>query len=326
MRLVVASLLIFALALQAGSLPYAYGGVVNAPEAYVLEHTEIEVGIAASAYSFEDSTGASESDIKFTGFMNIGILSYGEIGAAYLADGGVVVNAKVAILKEGITVPAFSLGVQNAFAPEKVDCFTGPPGTPDESGNISSTWDEDGYYNYAHAQNWSVYGVGSKDLRYLIGAPLTLNLGIGIGRFVGVIGEGGAGGIGSSIANGLFGSLVWEPGDNIALALEVDGRDMNIGMDYAVSRHINLHIAWGEMEMTLLPPEGQNFQDIQQNSKVTIAMSSRFGPIFGASRLELEREQQRIERARQRLEELEARRRSAESELQRLRDLLDERR
>ncbi len=55
-------------------------------------------------------------------------------------------------------------------------------------------------------------------------------------------------------------------------------------------------------------------------------MSSRFGPLFGASRLELEREQQRIERARQRLEELEARRRSAESELQRLRDLLDERR
>ncbi len=110
MRLVAASLFIFALALQAGSLPYAYGGVVNAPEAYVLEHTEVEVGIAASAYSFEDSTGASESDIKFTGFINLGILSYGEIGAAYLADGGVVVNAKVAILKEGITVPAFSLG------------------------------------------------------------------------------------------------------------------------------------------------------------------------------------------------------------------------
>jgi hypothetical protein len=133
-------------------------------------------------------------------------------------------------------------------------------------------------------------------------------------------------GIGSAVANGLFGSMVWRAADNLSFAMEVDGRDLNLGMDYRVSRYVNLHLAWGEVEMTTFPPEGQNRQDIMQNSKVTVAVSSRFGPIFGARRLELEREQQRIERARQRLDELEARRRSAESELQRLRDLLDERR
>lgn len=309
-----------------GSLPYAYGDVINAPDAYVLEHTEIQAGLAASAYTFEGEDGISESDVKLTGYIDIGILSYGQLGMSYLADGGMVLNAKVAVIKEGLAVPAFSLGVQNGFGPERVDCFSGPPGTPDSLGNIIGVWDEEGFYNYDHAQNWSVYGVASKDMRYLTGLPVTLSLGIGIGRFVGVIGEGGAMGIGSAVANGLFGSLAWKATDNLALAMEVDGRDLNLGMDYRVNRYVNLHLAWGEAEMTLLPPEDQNRRDIMQNSKVTVAISSRFGPLFGARRLELEREQQRIERARQRLDELESRRRAAESELQRLRDLLDERR
>lgn len=325
MRLVSALLFIISIAAFAGSLPYAYGGVVNSPDAYVLEHTEVELGVAASAFSYEDSTGAAESDVKLTGYFNFGILSYGEIGASYLADGGMVMNAKIAILKEGIVVPAFTLGVQNGFGKERVDCFSGPAGSPDSTGDVASLWDEDGMYNYGHAQNWSVYGVASKDMRYLIGAPLTVNLGIGIGRFVGVI-DSGALGIGSSVANGLFGSLVWEPSESVSLAFEMDGRDFNMGLDYAVNNNLELHLAWAELEQMIFAADGQNKQDVQQNSKVTIAVSTTFGPLWGASRLELEREQQRIERARQRLEELEARRRSAESELQRLRDLLDDRR
>ena len=310
-------------AVFAGSLPYAYGGVINAPDAYVLEHTEVEVGIAASAFSFEDSLSNSDSDVKLTGYLKFGILSYGDLGAAYLADGGLVINAKVAILKEGIAVPAFALGVQNGIGSEHVDCFSGPPGTPDSTGSVSGYWDEEGMYNYAHTQNWSVYGVATKDMRYLMGMPVTVNLGIGIGRFVGIV-DSGALGIGSSIANGLFGSVVWEPGEDFSLAFEMDGRDLNLGMTYAVGKHVNLHLAWAELEQTVFPPENQNRQDVMQNSKITIAVSSRFGPLLGAGRLELEREQQRIERARTRLEELEARRRAAESELQRLRDLLDE--
>ncbi|MEA3265440.1 MAG: hypothetical protein U9P42_00660 [Candidatus Fermentibacteria bacterium] len=312
-----------AAAVFAGSLPYAYGGVINAPDAYVLEHTEVEVGIAATAFSFEDSLGAADSDVKLTGYLNFGILSYGDIGAAYLADGGFVVNAKVAILKEGIAVPAFAIGVQNGIGSERVDCFSGPPGVPDSTGSIPGIWDEDGMYNYSHTQNWSVYGVASKDMRYLVGMPVTMNLGIGIGRFVGVV-DSGALGIGSSIANGLFGSMVWEPGEDFSLAFEMDGRDFNLGMTYSVGKHVDLHLAWAELEQTVFAPEGQNKQDVMQNSKITIAVSSRFGPLLGAGRLELEREQQRIERARTRLDELEARRRAAESELQRLRDLLDE--
>lgn len=324
MRYAIIGVMLFAFSVFAGSLPFAYGGVVNAPDAYVLEHTEVELGVAASAFSFEDSLGAADSDIKLTGYLNFGILSYGQIGASYLADGGLVINAKLAVLKEGIAVPAFSLGMQNGIGPTRVDCFSGPPGVPDSAGVYSTGWDEDGMYNYDHAQNWSVYGVASKDMRYLLGMPVTVNLGIGIGRFVGVIGEGGALGIGSSIANGLFGSLVWHPGEDFSVAFEMDGKDFNLGMDYSVAKNVDLHLAWGELEQTLFPPEGQNKQDIMQNSKITIAISSRFGPILGAGRLELEREQQRIERARTRLEELEARRRAAESELQRLRDLLDE--
>ena len=84
-------------------------------------------------------------------------------------------------------------------------------------------------------------------------------------------------------------------------------------------------MAWAEFEQTIFPPSGQNKADIMQNSKVTFGIQSRFGPIFGAGQIALERERQRIERARDRLEELEARRRAAESELQRLRDLLENR-
>lgn len=324
MRYAIIGLLLFAFSVFAGSLPFAYGGVVNAPDAYVLEHTEIELGVAASAFSFEDSLGVADSDIKLTGYLDFGILSYGQIGVSYLADGGLVINAKLAVLKEGIAVPAFSLGMQNGIGPTRVDCFSGPPGVADSAGVFTTGWDEDGMYNYNHSQNWSVYGVASKDMRYLLGMPVTVNLGIGIGRFVGVIGEGGALGIGSSIANGLFGSIVWQPSEDFAIAFEMDGKDFNMGMDYSVAKSVDLHLAWGELEQTLFPAEGQNKQDIMQNSKITIAISSRFGPILGAGRLELEREQQRIERARTRLDELEARRRAAESELQRLRDLLDE--
>lgn len=326
MRLVaILPIVVCAAALRAGSLPYSYGDVINSPDAYMLEHTQIEVGVAASAYSFEDSTGSAESDVKLTGYFNVGILSYGEIGASYLADGGFVFNAKMAVLKEGIKVPAFSLGVQNGFGAERVDCFSGPPGSPDASGEIYSLWDEEGFYNYGHAQNWSVYGVVSKDLRYLAGIPVTVNLGIGIGRFVGII-DSGALGIGSSVANGLFGSVVWDPGDAVSIAFEMDGRDLNLGLEYSINRHIDLRFALAEIEQTVFAPEQQNRQDIMQNSKFTVGVSSRLGPLFGAGRYDLEREQQRIERARQRLEELEARRRAAEAQLQRLRDLLDERR
>ncbi len=324
MRYAFIGVMLCAFSVFAGSLPFAYGGVVNAPDAYVLEHTEVELGVAASAFSYEDSLGVADSDVKLTGFINFGILSYGQLGASYLADGGVVLNAKIAVLKEGIAVPAFSLGVQNGIGPERVDCFSGPPGTTDSTGAYTSGWDEDGMYTYSHAQNWSVYGVASKDMRYLLGMPVTVNLGIGIGRFVGIVGEGGALGIGSAIANGLFGSIVWQPGEDFSVAFEMDGRDFNLGMDYSVAKNVDLHLAWGELEQTVFAPEGQNKQDIMQNSKITIAISSRFGPILGAGHLELEREQQRIERARTRLDELEARRRAAESELQRLRDLLDE--
>ncbi|PIE51181.1 hypothetical protein CSA37_13005 [Candidatus Fermentibacteria bacterium] len=323
MKILVPVLFLFAAVLHAGSLPYAYGGVVNSPDAYVLEHTEIEFGVAASAYSFENSAGNSDSDVKVTAYMNFGILSYGELGASYLADGGLVMNAKVSVLKEGIIVPAFTLGVQNGFGKKRVDCFSGPAASSDSS---SGQWDEDGMYNYDHRQNWSVYGVASKDLSYIIEFPLTLNIGVGIGRFAGVIDTDGAMGIGSAIANGIFSSLVWEPDESLALAFEVDGRDMNLGCDYHINRNISVHLAWAEMEQLLAPTEGQNLQDVQQNTKVTIALSSRFGPIVGTGQMELEREQQRIERARRRLAELEARRRAAEAELQRLRDLLNERR
>jgi hypothetical protein len=327
MRLSIQFALLCTLAAWCGSLPFAYGGVINSPDAYILEHTEIEIGLGASAYSVEDSTGSPNSEFKITGFIDVGAFGYGQIGVSYLADGGMVGNAKIAILHEGIIVPAFAIGVENMLGAERVDCFRdeNSAGIPDSLGGISGRWDEEGFYNYQHAQNWSAYGVASKDLEYVFGVPVTLNLGIGIGRFIGII-DGGALGLGSSIAHGLFGSAIYRPSEDFTIAFEQDGRDFNFGASYEISNLFTLHVVWAELEQAVFPGEGQSKSDIMQNSKVSIGLTSTFGPLIGARRLELEREQQRIERARARLSELEARRRSAEAELQRLRDLLEERR
>jgi len=315
MRYVVTAILLLAPlgSALAGSLPFTRSGVIDTPDAYVLQHTEIELELGASAYTVEDSTGTANSEFMVTGHLDVGLYRYGQIGVAFLGDGGIVGNAKVAILHEGITVPAFAIGVENITGEEYVDCFKVQDSTGTEI-----------FYPYDHAQNWSAYAVVSKDLSYLMGIPATVNLGIGIGRFVGIV-DSGALGIGSSVANGIFGSVVYHPSELITVAMEQDGRDLNIGATYEINDYITLQMAWAEIEQTIFPAEGQNKMDIQQNSKVAIGIQSTIGPIFGARQMELEREQQRIERARGRLEELEARRRAAEAELQRLRDLLENR-
>ncbi len=294
----------------AGSLPFSRSGVIDCPDAYLLSHTEIEAEVAAAAYSVEDSTGSSNSEFMITGHLDVGLFRYGQIGISYLGDGGVAANVKVAILHEGFAVPAFAIGMDNITGEKYIECF-----------KVDSAGTEL-FYNYAHAQNWSAYGVVSKDLSYIIGIPATVSMGIGIGRFVGTI-DSGAMGIGSSISHGLFGSVVFKPAEGFSLALEQDGRDLNIGMSYDINSFLTLKMAWAEFEQTVFPPANQDRTDIMQNSKVTFGLRSRIGPIFGAGRLALQREQQRIERARARLEELEDRRRAAEAELQRLRDLLE---
>jgi len=310
MRHALASALLMTLCVQAGSLPFSRSGVLDCPDAYILEHTEIEAEIGAAAYSVSDSTGADNSEFMLTGHLDVGLFGYGQVGVSYLGDGGIAGNLKVAVLHEGFAVPAFAVGLENITGQEYVDCFVV------DSAGVEVP------YPYAHSQNWSAFGVVSKDLSYLVRIPVTVNVGIGIGRFVGVIDD-GALGIGSSIGNGLFGSVVFHPAEMITLAVEQDGRDLNFGMSYDINDFLTLSMAWAEFEQSMFPPVNQDQTDVMQNSKISFGLSSVIGPIFGAGRLALEREQQRIERARARLQELEERRRAAEAELQRLRDLLE---
>ncbi|MBD3278726.1 MAG: hypothetical protein GF388_10535, partial [Candidatus Aegiribacteria sp.] len=209
--------MVFILAVQAGSLPFSRSGVLDCPDAYILQHTEVEVELGASAYTVEDSAGASNSEFMITGHLDVGLFRYGQIGVSYLGDGGVVANAKVAVLFEGISVPAFAIGLENITGEKYVDCFK----------VIDDSTGAEVFYPYDHQQNWSAYAVLSKDMSYLLGIPATVNLGIGIGRFVGVV-DGGALGIGSSVANGLFGSVVYHPSEIITLSMEQDGRDLNL--------------------------------------------------------------------------------------------------
>ncbi len=308
MRSIFAVSCIFCAVASGGSLPFSRSGVMDTPDAYILAHTEVEAGVAGAAYSVEDATGSTDSEFKITGHIDVGLFRYGQAGVSWLADGGISGNVKVAILSEGIQVPAFAVGLENISGEEYVDCF-------EVDGEM---------YAYPHSQSFSAYGVLSKDMSTVVGLPATVSIGIGTGRFVGSIANGSLG-IGSSWANGLFGSVSFRPSQNITLVLEEDGRDINIGMSYQLSRHFTVSMAWAEMEMSAFPPEDVSRIDVMQNSKFSLSVESRIGPLYGAGRLEMEREQMRIERARQRLQELEERRRAAEAELQRLRDLLEER-
>lgn len=310
MKLWAIGILVVTGAAPAGSLPFSRAGVMDAPDAYILRHTEIQVGLAGAAYSYQDASGSSNSEFKITGFLDVGLFGFGQVGVSYLGDGGVAGNVKIGVVSEGIQVPAFAIGLENISGEQYVDCFS------DSSGSL---------YQYDHAQNWSAYGVASKDLGSVIGIPATISLGIGIGRFVGVV-ENGSLGLGSKWAHGLFGSVVFRPSEAVGLALEQDGRDLNIGASYELSQHVTIQMAWAEFEQTMFPSaEGQDKADVMQHSKFSLSLQSTIGPIIGAGRLELERERTRIQRARERLQELEARRRAAEEELQRLRDLLEER-
>lgn len=308
MRYAPALILVLPFLASAGSLPFSRAGVLDSPDAYVLGHTEIEAGIAGSAYTVEDLSGGTNSEMMITGHVDVGLFRYCQLGVSYLGDGGIAGTARVAVLNEGMQVPAFAVGIENISGEKYIDCFT------DENGEM---------YPYPHSQNFSVYGVLSKDMSYLFGIPATVSLGIGTGRFVGVI-KNGALGVGSQWAHGLFGSVVFRASDAFSILFEQDGRDLNLGASYRLSRLFTVQMAWAEFEQAVFPPENQGETDVMQNSKFSLALESRFGPIIGARRMELEREQARIERARQRLEELEARRRAAEAELQRLRDLLEE--
>ncbi len=63
-----------------GFVPFAYGGVLNSPDANILQHTEIGLGLGATAYSVEDSTGATQSKVITAGHIDVGILGYAQVG------------------------------------------------------------------------------------------------------------------------------------------------------------------------------------------------------------------------------------------------------
>ena len=90
MKYTFASVLLISFISFAGSLPFSRSGVIDCPDAYVLQHTEIEAALSAAAYSVQDSAGTSNSEFMITGYLDVGLFRYAQIGISYLGDGGVV--------------------------------------------------------------------------------------------------------------------------------------------------------------------------------------------------------------------------------------------
>ncbi len=302
MRVALVILATVALAATAGSLPFARAGLLDAPTATLLRHTEVAAGLGFSAYSYENADSTSESDFSLGGHVEFGLLDRVQLGVTYLGAGGISGQFRVLALRESITRPGIALGIENLTGEKNYDFFEG----------------DSGLAPYPHDQNLSGYVVITKNLDYLARVPLMLNLGWGTGRFVQELDDDGI----ASPIPGLFFAVETHPHPSVSVALEWDGRDLNLGGHYAINRSVHVRGAVGELEQVFRSSE-RDMTDPMQSPKFTIGVEAFFGPFFNRTTLEPV-ERLRGARDEEALRQLEEQRREALREIEELLRAMEE--
>lgn len=253
---------------NAGSLPFSRSGIIDIPTATVLQHTQIAIGGSITAFSYELPDSTSESDFAVGGHFEVGLFNRAQIGVTLLGDAGISGDVRVLILSERINSPALAVGCQNITGEKNYEFFKDS---------------NDSLYQYEEDQNFAAYIVLSKNLDYLFGVPVEVNLGYGIGRF-----KQGADAKEDGINNpfrGLFGALSIHPTYNISLILEWDGRDANIGASYTLNRNVRFMAAVAELEQ-LSRGSSRDPMDVMQNVKFSIGVEFTIGPFLNRTTLE----------------------------------------
>ena len=289
----------------AGSLPFARDGLIDTPDISLLDHTEIRVGSAFTMFSYEDSTGQTESDFAVAGHIEFGLFDIGQIGLCYLGKGGISGHLKLVPIKESLDLPGIAIGVQNITGEENYEFYE------QDNGELYGTGSGD-------KQNFSAYIVLTKDLRYVSGIPVDISLGYGIGRFQPVHLDTTES---SSFIPGLFCSTRIRFSPEFNLMLEWDGRDANAGVEYSFNSLITFQGAVTEIEEMLTSSETRDKTDVMQNMKFGIGVELTFGPLYRPS-VSTTMRQTEIQQ-REALSELEALRKQAEEELRRMQELLE---
>ena len=253
---------------NAGSLPFSRSGLIDIPTATVLQHTQVTVGGSFTSFSYELADSTSESDFAIAGHLEIGLFNRAQIGATWLGAAGISGNVRVLVFSERINTPALAVGCQNIIGEKNYEFFKDT---------------DDSLYQYDEDQNFAAYIVITKNLNYLFGVPVEVNLGYGIGRFK--QGENSdEDGINNPV-RGLFGALDIHPAYNVSIIIEWDGRDANIGASYTLNKNVRFMAAVAELEQLSRGSE-RNQMDVMQNVKFSIGVEFTIGPFINRTTLE----------------------------------------
>ncbi len=269
MPLVTVAVVVLPLIAFAGGLPFSHYGLLDTPSADLLKHTEIAIGGGGTAYSIEDSTGASNMNITAAGYLEIGLFERGQIGGTYLGEAGFSGTARGLLLKETLSRPGISIGVENIIGEKDYEFYRNPG---------------DSLYHYPNAQNFSVYALISKDFSYFVSFPMCLNIGFGTGRFT--QSSEAADGWDNPLP-GVFGSVLIHPSIVSEVIVEWDGRDLNAGGVYRLNNYVSVMTAASELEHLFVSNDStSNGQDVMQNTKYTIGLQVNIGPFLNRTELD----------------------------------------
>jgi len=278
------------------------GGLLDIPKAYVLENTQIQIGISSylivSQPQSNEMVSPSKSLREMDAFLMVGLLNRLEFGFRYYdahTFGGFV---KALIWKESAKYPSISVGLSD-ISPKRM---------------INSYGDK--ACNYYHGQKNSFFLVASKDLEPVIRFPLTGHIGVGSERFQGVWEH-------SMHWQGIFGGIEWRVKPSFHIVAEVDGRDFNAGVIWETPYHFTISAGVSEIEQLWWGGPTGGLYDEYDQPKFNVAVSYTIGPLIGGEeRARLQRLKNRIERAQERLKQAKDRRESVERTIKEIEDEL----
>jgi hypothetical protein len=284
-------------------------GVLDTPNAYVMENTQFNIGVSSFAltsgttnFYTHEGEPFEKSLRELDAFFSFGLLDRVEVGVREYDPETYSGDVKVLIKKESARWPAFSAGIFNLGAPHDANPY-----------GAKACW-----YADDDRQNNAYYLVASKNMRNIIRVPMTVNLGVGSARFQGTNPDWPH----SRPWQGMFGSVEYHFNDEkISLIGELDGRDLNIGArfklpwGFVITPYVSeLEEAWwGRHSTTTLT--GIPYEDEYDSPKGGIAVQLYVGPLYSraetervrALRSRLKRAEERLKQARQRRELLERR-------------------
>jgi hypothetical protein len=300
-------------------------GVLDTPNAYVMENTQFNIGVSSHAVTAGEITSygrdaemneqgewsypaITKNLTELDAFFQIGLLGRLELGVREYTPEKYVGNAKVLIKKESSRWPAVAAGIMNLGGDH----------------DISPYGENAAWYSDKDRQDNAYYVVASKNMRNIIRIPITINVGVGAARYQGMNPSWPH----SKPWQGMFGSLEYHFLDErISVIGEVDGRDLNLAArfklpwGFVVTPYVSeLEEAWWGAPTTHTKPapgypNGISYDDEYDSPKGGIAVQLYVGPLYRkaeterlrALRSRLKRAEERLKQARQRREILEQR-------------------